>query len=47
MVKRMFEKGCLINFAGNAVLRFLPPLIVSQEEIDQFADIMGQVLSEF
>ena len=34
IVQRMFEEGALINFAGNRVLRFVPPLIVSTEEID-------------
>jgi acetylornithine/N-succinyldiaminopimelate aminotransferase len=33
----MFEKGALINFAGNRVLRFVPPLIVSTER-DRPAD---------
>ncbi|MBC8208197.1 MAG: aspartate aminotransferase family protein [Desulfobulbaceae bacterium] len=47
IVKRMFEQGCLINFAGNAVLRFLPPLIVEESDIDEFAAILSQVLNEF
>jgi acetylornithine/N-succinyldiaminopimelate aminotransferase len=34
IVQRMFEEGALINFAGNRVLRFVPPLIVSTDEID-------------
>jgi acetylornithine/N-succinyldiaminopimelate aminotransferase len=34
IVQRMFEEGALINFAGNKVLRFVPPLIVSCKEID-------------
>ncbi|MDO8947719.1 MAG: aspartate aminotransferase family protein [Desulfocapsaceae bacterium] len=46
IVTRMFEKGCLINFAGNVVLRFLPPLIVSREEIDQMIQILAEVLGE-
>ncbi|MDD3619038.1 MAG: aspartate aminotransferase family protein, partial [Desulfobulbaceae bacterium] len=28
IVQGMFEQGVLINFAGNSVLRFIPPLIV-------------------
>lgn len=46
MVVRMFEKGCLINFAGNVALRFLPPLIVSREEIDQMVKVLAEVLQE-
>jgi acetylornithine and succinylornithine aminotransferases len=34
IVHRMFEEGMLINFAGNKVLRFVPPLIVDTAEID-------------
>jgi acetylornithine aminotransferase/acetylornithine/N-succinyldiaminopimelate aminotransferase len=46
IVTRMFEKGCLINFAGNVVLRFLPPLIVSREEIDQMVQLLAEVFGE-
>ncbi|MEN8199428.1 MAG: aspartate aminotransferase family protein [Thermodesulfobacteriota bacterium] len=46
MVNRLFEKGVLINFAGNAVLRFLPPLIISKEEIDQLLSSLGEVLAD-
>lgn len=38
IVQQMFEQGALINFAGNTVLRFVPPLIVGTEEIDQLID---------
>jgi acetylornithine aminotransferase/acetylornithine/N-succinyldiaminopimelate aminotransferase len=38
IVQQMFEQGALINFAGNTVLRFVPPLIVSNAEIDQLID---------
>lgn len=47
IVRRMFEEGFLINFAGNAVLRFVPPLVVSREEIDSLVRTLGRVLSEF
>jgi acetylornithine/N-succinyldiaminopimelate aminotransferase len=46
MVKKMFERGVLINFAGNAVLRFLPPLIISREEIDQLLVALSEVLTD-
>ncbi len=46
MVKKMFDKGVLINFAGNVVLRFLPPLIVSREEIDRLLLVLEEVLTE-
>ena len=44
IVQQMFEQGVLINFAGNTVLRFVPPLIVSHEEIDVMIDRLTQVL---
>ena len=46
IVKRLFDKGVLINFAGNAVLRFLPPLIITKEEIDQLLTALGEVLAD-
>ena len=46
MVQRMYEAGVLINFAGNAVLRFVPPLIVSEAEIDQLVDRLDRVLAD-
>ncbi len=35
MVNALFSQGVLANFAGNVALRFIPPLIVSTEEIDR------------
>lgn len=46
IVQQMFEKGALINFAGNRVLRFVPPLIVGQEEIDLLIDKLCRVLDQ-
>ncbi len=46
IVQRLFEQGCLINFAGMRVLRFIPPLTVSKEEIDLLIKRLGLVLSE-
>ena len=47
IVNRMFEKGLLMNFAGNLVLRFVPPLIVTKEEIDALITALAEVLAEF
>ena len=44
MVNRMFEQGVLINFAGNAVLRFVPPLVVSRAEIDACITALDRML---
>jgi acetylornithine/N-succinyldiaminopimelate aminotransferase len=47
IVQKLFERGVLINFAGNTVLRFIPPLVVSRAEIDILARELDQVLAEF
>ncbi|MCL2789596.1 MAG: acetylornithine transaminase [Desulfobulbus sp.] len=44
IVQQMFEEGALINFAGNTVLRFVPPLIVGAAEIDLLIDRLCRVL---
>jgi len=46
IVGQLFERGVLINFAGMRVLRFIPPLVVSREEIDLLVDHLEQVLAE-
>lgn len=46
IVTKMFERGFLMNFAGNVALRFVPPLIVSTEEIDTLVAALGEVLAE-
>ena len=35
IVKKMMKKGFLINCTAGTVLRFLPPLIVTEEEVDR------------
>ena len=47
IVQQLFERGFLINFAGMRVLRFIPPLIVSTEEIDLLIDALSEVLLSF
>jgi len=36
-----------MNFAGNLVLRFVPPLIVTNEEIDILIAALDEVLAEY
>jgi acetylornithine aminotransferase len=40
------EKGLIALSAGEKVLRLLPPLIVSKEEIDTAIKIIDQVLAD-
>lgn len=46
IVNALFEEGILINFAGGAVLRCIPPLVVSEQEIDEMIAGLNKVLSE-
>lgn len=45
LVNASLQKGLLIGCAGGNVLRFSPPLIVSEEEIDEMAGIISKVFS--
>jgi len=46
IVNSLFEHGVLANFAGNKVIRFIPPLIVSKDEIDEMLNLLKEVLSK-
>ncbi len=46
MVDRLFRQGVLANFAGNTALRFLPPLTVTEAEIDEMLEALDRVLRE-
>jgi len=47
IVNKMFARGFLMNFAGNVVLRFVPPLVVTRAEIDRLIAALAEVLAEF
>jgi acetylornithine/N-succinyldiaminopimelate aminotransferase len=46
IVLKALEKGLLINSVSHNVLRFVPPLIVKEEEIDEALQILDNVLNE-
>ena len=46
IVDEMFNRGFLINFAGNCALRFAPPLIVKRSQIDQVIEVLDEVLAK-
>ena len=46
IVNSLFEHGVLANFAGNKVIRFIPPLIVSEDEIDEMLTRLQEVFSK-
>ena len=43
IVKEMMQKGFLINCTMGNVLRFLPPLIVTKEEVDRLVEALEEV----
>ncbi len=45
IVKEMLGRGFLINCTMNRVLRFLPPLIVTEEEVDRMIAALEEVLT--
>jgi len=46
IVKKMIEEGFLINCTAENVLRFLPPLIVQEEEIDGMINALEKIFKE-
>lgn len=44
VVEACMERGLLINCAAGNVLRFMPPLIVQEKDIDKMAGILEEVL---
>lgn len=46
IVRQAMQHGLLINCTVGKVLRFLPPLIVSREEIDEAVSILNRVLAD-
>lgn len=47
IVDRCLERGAVINCTQDRVLRFLPPLVISFEDIDWLVDQLDQLLKEF
>lgn len=46
IIPKVMEKGLILISAGTNVIRFVPPLIIKKEEIDQMIMILDQCLSE-
>ena len=44
-VQQLMENGVIALLAGATVIRLLPPLVISKEEIDAVVDQMKRVLS--
>jgi len=46
VVSECLARGILINATGEHVLRFVPPLIITQLEIDQLLDTLAQIFDK-
>ena len=46
IVKKALEKGLIIISAGNNVIRFVPPLIITKEDVDTMTGILRKCISE-
>ncbi len=46
IVERLFDKGVLVNFAGNTVIRCIPPLVINESDIDEMVTKLNDVLKE-
>jgi len=46
IVNKCLENGLRINCTQGTVLRFMPPMIATKEQIDQAVDILDSVLTE-
>ena len=44
--KRLQEKGILVGAVGSKILRLVPPLIVTEPEVDLFMDRLSAVFNE-
>jgi len=47
MVALCQERGLLINCTAERVIRFLPPLITTREEVDEAVGILDEALQVF
>jgi acetylornithine/succinyldiaminopimelate/putrescine aminotransferase len=46
LVKQCMESGFLINCIQENILRFVPPLIITREEIDKLIDCLDKLLGQ-
>ena len=44
IVQRCLERGLLINCAGEHILRFVPPLTISRDDVDRAVEILDEAL---
>jgi acetylornithine/LysW-gamma-L-lysine aminotransferase len=45
-VQKLMEQGVIALLAGATVIRLLPPLVISKEEIDTVVSVLKDLLSD-
>ena len=46
VIARAMDKGLIMINAGANILRFLPPLVIEKEHIDEMYGILDEVMTE-
>jgi 4-aminobutyrate aminotransferase len=46
VVKGCFDRGCFLTFLAGSVLRFVPPLVISDEQVQEAVEIVGKALAD-
>lgn len=46
VVQKALDRGVILNNTGDHTLRFIPPLVVTKEQIDRVVKVLGEVLEE-
>jgi acetylornithine/succinyldiaminopimelate/putrescine aminotransferase len=44
LLRELMQRGVLVAAAGTTVLRFLPPLVISTEDVDTVVEQIANVL---
>jgi acetylornithine/N-succinyldiaminopimelate aminotransferase len=44
---KLFARGILANAIANKTLRFVPPLILGQEHVDQVLKALREILADY
>ena len=44
LIAKAYDKGVILVNAGPNVLRFVPPLVISEEELAKAVNVVGEIL---
>ncbi len=45
LVDKGLEVGLVLNHIGDSILRFLPPLVITEDQVDEVADKLAALLA--